>query len=339
MKRHLKLLSGLILSSFIFFMMGCNKEEITKSENKTDITSEINKVETIYTEGCDKIETMYKEGCSKVETKAPDYIIEENIASFKKKVEAKRNRKSRNSYENYVGVIQNGSCAGYDFIELFIDAEDHNCSTHFISNPRESSYAGHWHGSNSIDNNSKNVHLRFCLVPKSFFQKYRYKDYAVLNIGGSTPFGAEEVFSRIDAEDHNCISRFKLNDISKGWAGHAYGDLNPTEIDSKGNMYLGFWFFEHNGTGMTSFHNFTNMTYGVFGNLYPGEYNRTGGIWIDAEDNNSNSYVVPSPPLQEGDVNNVVDELGGNIALYWSKVKNTNPNPTPNPHLKPKPLH
>ena len=334
MKIQLKLLSKLILVSFIFFMMGCNKEEITKPENKTDITSEINKVETIYIEGCEKIETMYKEGCSKIETKVPDYIIEGNIASFKKKVEANRNRKSKNSYENYVGVIQNGSCAGYDYLELFIDAEDHNCSTHFITDVTHNSYAGHWYGSNSIDNRG-NVHLRFCLVPKSFFQKYLYKNYAVLNIGGSTPSGAEEVFSRIDAEDHDCFSRFKLNGISKGWAGHAYGDLNLTEINSKGNMYLGFWFFEHNGTGMTSFHNFTNMTYGVFGNLYPGEYNRTGGIWIDAEDNNSNSYVYTTPPLQVGHVNNVVEESGGNVSLYWTKVKNTNPNPTPNPHPKP----
>ena len=225
--------------ALILLVYSCSKEEYTDMQTKeTSITAEIGKIETLYTEGCVKIETVNSDEYEFEETLPAWYVeygdkkYEEIFSSHITKIP------TRTSYDNYVGVIQDGACSPWDYLQMNIDSEDDDCATHFF-NELGDEFVGYYQASITMTS-TKNVRLRFCLVPKNYFKKSNYHDYAVLNIGGAPPTGAKRAYAYMDSEDNSCNSRFFTNGSIKP---NPFYDLNPTYISSSGNILMHFWFF------------------------------------------------------------------------------------------------
>ncbi|HAF27772.1 MAG TPA: hypothetical protein DCG75_01880 [Bacteroidales bacterium] len=283
----------------LLFFSSCEKKDIVpESQEENNITAAIEKIETVYTEGCEKIE-VFDPNYVKVETDAPDELkrsILETIEKTYTKTEVLKNNGNR------VGVFRNGSCGVHSYLEIYMDSEDDGCT---------SNQSG-WVGSSYIHwNHNKNISLLFCVVDGAYFTRTNV-DYAILNLSSSTNWGdAEGLMRYIDNEDDSNDNQTYLDGQSiSGWFGLSYFSSNTR---------LHFYYYKQTTT--TNSFPYLGISYGTLGRY--GSYQ--GWIYSDDEDkNNANSAYYYSSyyanPIPTGNVPNIMD-VGGNTKLYISKAR------------------
>lgn len=282
------------------FLASCEKEDSVKpdSAEETFITDAIEKIETVYTEGCIKIEG-FNPDYVKTETEAPDYIkqriLEELEASYSK------TRVFKSDFTDKVGVLRSGSCGSYPLLEVFMDEEDSDAA---------SSQSG-WVGDSYVTT-GKNIMLHFCIVNRAFNFYRTTVDYAILNLSSDLYlyYKVDGLQRAFDNEDNDNDNNAELDNVPlSGWVGANYFG---------GNTRLHFYYFEKDVSSTKDFPNL-GISYGTLGRY--GNYQ--GNIYCDDEDNSNNNsaarydiYGVTSV----GDITNIWN-AGVNTRLYISKAK------------------
>lgn len=154
----------------VFSFISCQEQEVD-IEGPVSLTKELEKIETIYSEGDTKIEN--KNFGEKIETEASPLlrkIIEnELLESY-----TKQKTYSRASGISFVGVFKDLTCAGNEELRIHMDCEDNRPASKTID----------WTGDSYADSD-KNIIFKFCIVPNNF-TKTNY-DFAVLNLTSNVP--------------------------------------------------------------------------------------------------------------------------------------------------------
>jgi hypothetical protein len=289
-KKYLNKLTYLGFVLFLF-LASCEKEYGIKPDNtdETSITEVIEKIETVYKEGCMKTEG-FNPDYIKVETEAPDLIrqkiLEELEASYSKTQVTKNGGST-------VGVFKSGSCGSYPVFEVYMDEEDSDA---------ESAQTG-WVGDSYVTT-GKNVKLEFCLVNGAYFYRRSF-DYAVLSLSASYNWGdAEGLLRYFDNEDNNNDNYAQLNnvDVSGTYGLNYFG----------GNTKLMFYYYRSISTASSYLPNL-GITYGTLGRYGSSQ----GNIYCDDEDNNNINYALIYADALSGGV------PVGNVSNIWTAGLNT----------------
>jgi hypothetical protein len=291
----------------IIFLLSCKKETLSVSDSNI---RELEKIETMYTEGVEKTERFLLQDEIKIETSASDEYMSE-ILRLSRRTDFEKNKSSKSS--DRVGVIidYNGSCGSYDLLAVTMDCEDSG---------NENSHSG-WIGGNVVN---ANVVLKFCLVPKSAFQSSKYYKYAVLSLD----YGWVDMIERyFDNEDGASINNVKLNGVILT-ADEIYEELGGGIVQNN-NTQLCFYVYDQDPqNGAESFPDLSIGDYGVFGYFGTGP---KGYIYTDDEDTrNANAewyewHFIPkvgneSYFLYVQDLVKPTGTAGRNTTLYMTEV-------------------
>ncbi|MBA7583670.1 hypothetical protein ES708_25617 [subsurface metagenome] len=149
MKNFTNVIYYLSIVTVLIFTSCEEKDLVPENLEETDITAAIEKIETVYTEGCNKIE-VFDPNYIKIETDASDELKQSILETLEKsytKTEVLKNAGGR------VGVFKSGSCGSHYVLEVYMDSEDNGCTSN------QSGWVGdsyiHW-------NHNKNISLFFC---------------------------------------------------------------------------------------------------------------------------------------------------------------------------------
>jgi hypothetical protein len=266
------LLAGLLYS--------CEQTELIETETIDDITSEIEKMETIYQKGDIKIENDTSK--EKVETIASSDLMKEIHGNLEKSY-SKTTTYSKSSalYIGGYGVFMGngGTCGSLKTLDVFMDCED--------SRPATSAY-GYTGASRLV---GRNVLLRFCVVGGGTFSGDNYtKSYGVLNLGyNRITMNGSSVTRHFDNEDSRNTNYVRLNGSN---ISGALGDTNlgggHTILGEKNTRLTFHIFYSRNGTGAFPYLGFS---YGLLGNFGYGNSN-TGNIYLDDEDRRNANFCL-----------------------------------------------
>lgn len=284
--------------TLLMFVSCEGNDLVLETIEETDITEAIEKIETVYTEGCLKIE-KFDPDYVKIETEAPD-DLKQRILETLEKTFSKTHVLKNNG--NLVGVFKSGGCGGYSVLEVIMDSED--------SNPA-SSITG-WSGDSYLTGSgAKNVALLFCVVDGAYFERTTV-DYAILNLSSSSSWGDAEGLQRyFDNEDSSNQNIFRLDGQNiSGWVGDCYFGSNTR---------LQFYYYTATGSG-TAIFPYLGFSYGTLGTY--GSYQ--GNIYSDDEDSsNANAAYYWSGayanPVSTGHVPNIMN-VNSNTRLFLSKA-------------------
>jgi hypothetical protein len=273
--KKITIISIIIIGIIIY---SCKKEEDIINNNT--VTNKIAKIETLYQNGNIKNESKHLKN-GKEETIADDSEIDSvrNIVESEINEFIERNPETKG--DGYVGVIKVETCMGYDEFDIRIDTEDDDAES-WISGSI---------GSCSIDGN-KNITLRFCLVPKMYFERLSNKigSYAVLQVSPKIDYTDKTITRYIDAEDDNNQSYFVYNGVVYNPNQLAYQLVAPTYLTNVGNIYMQFIYYEESETGAMDLPTINaQLNYGVFGTLKNKPH---GEIYTDDEDDSNDNYFI-----------------------------------------------
>lgn len=282
----------------LLFLNSCEKDQ--KVWNDITLTSEIDKVVTLYQEGDVKLENIVGSDYKKVETEAND-LLKEKIRLELEKSNSKQ-KTFLKSGSNPVGIIKaTPTCGVYPELKIFMDSEDSNCQTSHLGNIGSCI-------ASTADNG--NITLYFCLVDAIDFDRKNF-DYAVLDFGGNIPYNANGLTRVLDNEDSSNKNLVKLNGtIISGYYGGSrfYYDTQ-----------LAFYYYVADPSKGSALPIFSGISqYMVFGKAPVGGGASQNSIYSDDEDGsnlNSLSTVINVPINSPSSISNIV-EVGLNTRLH-----------------------
>jgi|TARA_B110000902_G_C14257349_1_gene568449 hypothetical protein len=310
------LLAGLLYS--------CEQTELIETETIDDITSEIEKIETIYQKGDIKIENDTSK--EKVETIASSDLMKEIHGNLEKSY-SKTTTYSKSSalYIGGYGVFMGngGTCGSYKILDVYMDCED----------SRPKTFKTNYTGASIIVGN--NVLLRFCVVGGGSFSGNTFnEDFGVLNLGyNRLVYKGSSVTRHFDNEDSRNTNYVRLNGSN---ISGALGDTNlggGHTILGERNTRLTFHIFYKNRYGVGS--DFPNLgfSYGLLGSFGSGSANR-GSINLDDEDRRNANYCFFSEYDHVSGISNYAAsgkyisssipgfmDVGENTKLFFSKAR------------------
>jgi hypothetical protein len=318
MKRVKTFLGG--LTCLALSMSACQK-----NNDHGGLTSELEKIETIW-DGVSEKNEQDVSAAKKESLASPQVLrsIQENIQKrFDHYLSQGSGRPVTELLGNWVGVLKSnwstGGCNGYDVLEVFMDCEDNNARTAYMSN-YPGTYRPHW----TVDGN---LNMRFCIVPGNEFHDFpatnipgQQNFYAVLRVTTQRLPDASEVGRHFDNEDRRNANSVKLtygNIRTPGRNGQVGNPYNNWSDDDNSiystfinqNTDLSCHVFGNTNDGshpyMTSFPVLNGLSYGVFGT--PFVSGDDAGLFVDDEDNRNATtwytdderYVPPSPNLDD----------------------------------------
>jgi hypothetical protein len=228
-------------------------------QKKSDVTQEINKVETVYEGVGEKNEACPKPNPNATLSKtgmATDEFIKSYMLKYEKNQDLTTFKNELKSSSGQVGVIRSGkNCGAYATLEIWLDDED-DSNVGWITG---------WTG--DIEYPGGNAHLYFCVVP-DYFNYVTYARFAVLKLSASNTY-SYTVRRFFDCED----------DDNRGWINYNGTKTKPyapwgagtTSMDNRGNfdMYLMYYPYDQRKSGATVVNSYPSFgfSYGVFGNM------------------------------------------------------------------------
>jgi hypothetical protein len=259
-----------------FFLYSCEQSEIIETEVVDDITSEIQKIETIYQKGDIKIENDTSR--EKVETIASSDLMKEIHGNLEKSYsKVTTAAKASGLYIGQWGVFMGsgGSCGSNRTLDVFMDCEDSRPAT---------SASGYTGASRLV---GRNVLLRFCVVNNSFSGNTYDKDFGILFLDnyGYNALKGSVVTRHFDNEDRRNTNYTKLNgsNISTRLGTNTHTILGEANTRLTFHIYYKYRY----GTGAA----FPNLgfSYGLLGSFGSGNTN-SGNIFLDDEDSRNANY-------------------------------------------------
>jgi hypothetical protein len=299
------LIAGLLYS--------CEQAELIETETIDDITSEIEKIETIYQEGDIKIENDTSK--EKVETLANSELMKEIHGdlenSFSKTTtSAKAARLYLGGYGVFMG--SGGNCGSYRKLDVYMDCED--------SNP-DTSKTGYTGASGTIGNN---VLLRFCVVGGGTFSGNKFnEDFGVLNLGyNRLVYKGSSVTRHFDNEDRRNRNYVRLNGINvRGALGDRRLGGGHTILGERNTRLTFHIFYKSRYGGGSSFPNL-GFSYGLLGSFG----SNRGNIYFDDEDRKNANYCFFSKYDPVSSISNYAapgKKISSSIPGFMDVGKNT----------------
>jgi hypothetical protein len=183
-------------------LCSCEQAELIETETIDDITSEIEKIETIYQEGDIKIENDNSE--EKTETLASSELMQKIRTDLEQNYSKTTTySKSAALYLGGYGVFMGngGTCGSYKILDIYMDCEDSSPKTY------ELGYTG---ASKIVGNN---VLLKFCVVGGGSFSGNKFnEDFGVLNLGHNRlVYKGSSVTRHFDNEDRRNKNYVRYN--------------------------------------------------------------------------------------------------------------------------------
>ena len=233
------------------------------------ITAQVEKIETLYTEG------MYKYEGPTGEPKIVTFATRDLSEIIKKELKSQISKLE--TYQKstvLVGVLSgDGDCGYYAKLEINMDCED--------STPESDTWG--WTGASELTSD-KNVILRFCIVYAEF-GSIPYYEYALLRVTSDWIPDVNVINRYFDNEDHANGNWVLLDgeSISGQWLDTEDED-GPNDFG--GNTLLSFYHYpQASGAGFP----ILEINYGVLGK-YGTNPLSTGWIETDDEDNRNWNY-------------------------------------------------
>lgn len=259
-----------LFTTFVL-LQGCKKDiSLTKTE---ELTSQVQKIETIYKDGDIKNEFLYVEGAKKIETSDDASIIEELKNASTQRLYKQTTRLKTLGYD--AAVFKSSNCKTAN-LQIFLDNEDSNNNTHITG----------WVGSSYKDSKG-NLTLNFCACNSNQFTNLSTSDFGILQIDWANVNFDDDYISKIehyiDCEDTRNANKAYFNGASVVNT----DKLFPTKITD--NAILHWIIFKQKDDGVTSLP-YTSIadTYGVLGDL---NKDWVGFIYSDDEDNKNRNYI------------------------------------------------
>lgn len=255
-------------------------------QKSSDVTLEINKVETSYTEVGEKDESKIVDNSPT--TIASKEFVEQYIAEVTKNndlIQVKNELKAANTSVAVIAGRSTGlPCGMWPMFNIYMDGNDG--SNNFAG------YSG-WTGGFTLSGG--NALMRFCLVPSDVFNFVAGKNFAVLRVSATGNPKAQTIKRYFDNEDKRDASWVQFSSLPPARPYNMNG-VTTTNMSGVGNldMYLDYY----PSSGATTYGSFPDfgISYGVFGSLYSTTDRQGWFQTCEEQTNNANWFKLNGQP-------------------------------------------